>query len=112
VFNARSRSDLDPLPQYPIRTILRYWRACANWPPFADGTAIRRLHVLLRREGIIINHKKKLRRLYRVERFQVRCRDWSARSLDPLNPMVDYSIGFVDAYYAVIVIRQKLADIM
>src|SRR6516225_5852830 len=28
----------------------------------------RRLHVLLRREGIIINHKK-LRRLYREERF-------------------------------------------
>src|SRR5262249_32011258 len=31
----------------------------------------RRLHVLLRREGIIINHKK-LRRLYREERLQVR----------------------------------------
>jgi len=33
----------------------------------------RRLHVLLRREGIIINHKK-LRRLYREERLQVRRR--------------------------------------
>src|SRR5690242_10425296 len=33
----------------------------------------RRLHVLLRREGIVMNHKK-LRRLYREERLQVRRR--------------------------------------
>ena len=31
----------------------------------------RRLHILLRREGIVMNHKK-LRRLYREERLQVR----------------------------------------
>ena len=33
----------------------------------------RRLHILLRREGIRINHKK-LRRLYALERLQVRRR--------------------------------------
>ena len=33
----------------------------------------RRLHILLRREGIVKNHKK-LRRLYREERLQVRRR--------------------------------------
>jgi putative transposase len=33
----------------------------------------RRLHVLIRREGVVMNHKK-LRRLYREERLQVRRR--------------------------------------
>jgi hypothetical protein len=61
------------------------------------------------------------------------CRDCSARFLDPLNPMVDYSIGFVDGgtippryvsercvdcVFAMVFgvrqfhTRQKLADIM
>jgi putative transposase len=46
----------------------------------------RRLHVLLRREGIIINHKK-LRRLYREERLQVRRRGGRKRALGTRAPM-------------------------
>src|SRR5260370_29699097 len=58
----------------------------------------RRLHILLTREGIIMNHKK-LRRLYREERLQVRRRgrrkagaghqvadDVAARSQSALEP--------------------------
>ena len=40
----------------------------------------RRLHILLRREGIVMNHKK-LRRLYREERLQVRRRGGRKRAL-------------------------------
>src|SRR3989440_7790044 len=40
----------------------------------------RRLHVLLTREGLIMNHKK-LRRLYREERLQVRRRGGRKRGL-------------------------------
>jgi putative transposase len=40
----------------------------------------RRLHILLKRECIIMNHKK-LRRLYREERLQVRRRGGRKRSL-------------------------------
>jgi len=40
----------------------------------------RRLHVLLTREGIVMNHKK-LRRLYREERLQVRRRGGLKRGL-------------------------------
>jgi putative transposase len=40
----------------------------------------RRLHILLRREGIVMNHKK-LRRLYREERLQVRKRCSQATAL-------------------------------
>ena len=46
----------------------------------------RRLHVLLRREGIIMNHKK-LRRLYREERLQVRRRSGRKRALGSRAPM-------------------------
>src|SRR6478752_1753263 len=46
----------------------------------------RRLHVLLRREGIIMNHKK-LRRLYREERLQVRGRGGRKRALGTRAPM-------------------------
>ena len=46
----------------------------------------RRLHVLLRREGIIMNHKK-LRRLYREERLQVRRRGGRKRALGTRAPM-------------------------
>ena len=42
----------------------------------------RRLHILLRREGIIMNHKK-LRRLYREERLQVRRRGGRKRAWAP-----------------------------
>jgi len=46
----------------------------------------RRLHVLLRREGIVMNHKK-LRRLYREERLQVRRRGGRKRALGTRVPM-------------------------
>ena len=46
----------------------------------------RRLHILLRREGISMNHKK-LRRLYREERLQVRRRGGRKRALGTRAPM-------------------------
>jgi putative transposase len=46
----------------------------------------RRLHILLRREGIVMNHKK-LRRLYREERLQVRRRGGRKRALGTSAPM-------------------------
>lgn len=46
----------------------------------------RRLHILLRREGVMVNHKK-LRRLYREERLQVRRRGGRKRALGTRAPM-------------------------
>ena len=46
----------------------------------------RRLHILLRREGIRINHKK-LRRLYTLERLQVRRRGGRKRAVGTRSPM-------------------------
>jgi putative transposase len=46
----------------------------------------RRLHVLLAREGVAINHKK-LRRLYREERLQVRRRSGRKRALGTRAPL-------------------------
>ena len=46
----------------------------------------RRLRILLRREGIIMNHKK-LRRLYCEERLQVRRRSGRKRALGTRAPM-------------------------
>jgi putative transposase len=46
----------------------------------------RRLHILLRREGAQVNHKK-LRRLYREERLQVRRRGSRKRALGTRAPM-------------------------
>lgn len=46
----------------------------------------RRLHILLEREGIFLNHKK-LRRLYREERLQVRRRGGRKRALGTRAPM-------------------------
>jgi putative transposase len=46
----------------------------------------RRLHILLRREGAQANHKK-LRRLYREERLQVRRRGGRKRALGTRAPM-------------------------
>jgi putative transposase len=46
----------------------------------------RRLHVLLKREGIVMNHKK-LRRLYREERLQVRRRGGRKRALGTRAPI-------------------------
>jgi putative transposase len=46
----------------------------------------RRLHVLLKREGLVVNHKK-LRRLYGEERLQVRRRGGRKRALGTRSPM-------------------------
>src|ERR1700728_588708 len=46
----------------------------------------RRLHILLTREGVVMNHKK-LRRLYREERLQVRRRGGRKRALGTRAPM-------------------------
>lgn len=46
----------------------------------------RRLHVLLTREGMVMNHKR-LRRLYREERLQVRRRGGRKRALGTRAPM-------------------------
>ena len=46
----------------------------------------RRLHILLTREGIVMNHKK-FRRLYREERLQVRRRGGRKRALGTRAPM-------------------------
>jgi len=46
----------------------------------------RRLLILLRREGMHMNHKK-LRRLYREERLQVRKRSGRKRALGTRAPM-------------------------
>src|SRR5881227_1220806 len=47
----------------------------------------RRLHILLRREGVMLNHKK-LFRLYREERLSVRRRGGRKRALGTRAPMV------------------------
>jgi putative transposase len=66
----------------------------------------RRLHVLLRREGIIMNHKK-LRRLYREERLQVRRRGGRKRALGtrapltiPQGPNQRWSLDFLSDAFA------------
>jgi putative transposase len=46
----------------------------------------RRLHILLRREGLTLNHKK-LRRIYAEERLQVRRRGGRKRALDTRAPL-------------------------
>lgn len=46
----------------------------------------RRLHILLRREGTVVNHKK-LRRLYREEKLQVRRRGGRKRALGTRAPL-------------------------
>jgi putative transposase len=46
----------------------------------------RRLHILLTREGLLMNHKK-LRRLYREERLQVRRRSGRKRAVGTRAPM-------------------------
>ena len=46
----------------------------------------RRLHLLLRREGVILNHKK-LYRLYREERLMVRKRGGRKRAIGTRAPM-------------------------
>src|SRR5205807_3463883 len=65
----------------------------------------RRLHILLTREGIVMNHKK-LRRLYREERLAVRRRGGRKRALGtrapialPQGPNQRWSLDFLsDAF--------------
>ena len=66
----------------------------------------RRLYILLRREGIIMNHKK-LRRLYREERLQVRRRGGRKRALGtrapltiPQGPNQRWSLDFLSDAFA------------
>ena len=66
----------------------------------------RRLHILLRREGTYMNHKK-LRRLYREERLQVRRRGGRKRALGtrapltiPQGPNQRWSLDFVSDAFA------------
>jgi putative transposase len=61
----------------------------------------RRLHVLLRREGVIVNHKR-IARLYREERLAVRrrtrkrvARDGRGRAAAPTRPNQQWGIDFV-----------------
>ena len=61
----------------------------------------RRLHVLIRREGLVVNHKK-LFRLYREEKLSVRRRGGRKRALGtrapmlvPLRPNERWSLDFV-----------------
>ena len=51
-----------------------------------DPRRFRRLHVMLKREGYLINHKK-LFRLYREEKLAVRCRGGRKRSIGTRAPM-------------------------
>jgi putative transposase len=65
----------------------------------------RRLHILLRREGVVMNHKK-LRRLYREERLQVRRRSGRKRALGtrapvlPQGPNQRWSLDFLSDAFA------------
>ena len=56
-----------------------------SWRRNATASAIA-AHILLTREGLIMNHKK-LRRLYREERLAVRRRDSRKRALGTRAPM-------------------------
>jgi len=47
----------------------------------------RRIHIMLERQGIVMNQKK-LRRLYREERLQVRKRGGRKRALGTRRPMI------------------------
>jgi putative transposase len=98
------------------RTSVRY---CGNRPDDAPVRArlrelaavrrrfgYRRLHVLMRREGLVMNHKK-FRRLYREERLQVRRRSGRKRALGtrapltiPQGPNQRWSLDFLSDAFA------------
>ena len=62
-----------------------------GYPPAGNGLPAnrerRRIHIMLERQGIVMNLKK-LRRLYREERLQVRKRGGRKRALGTRRPMV------------------------
>ena len=81
----RGGPELDPLPAArpdDRRAAGRLRELAAERRRFG----YRRLHVLLAREGVQVNHKK-LRRLYREERLQVRRRGGRKRALGTRAPM-------------------------
>ena len=59
---------------------------CACWPLSDGGSPTRRLHILLAREDVRLNHKR-LFRLYRDERLGVRKRGGQKRALGTRSPM-------------------------
>jgi putative transposase len=86
----RPRTDDAPLRQ-------RLHELAAARPRFG----YRRLHVLLRREGVIINHKR-VERLYREEGLAVRrrkrkrvARDGRGRAAPPVRPNQQWGVDFV-----------------
>ena len=83
----RGRSDIGALSQRrrPDDAAVAH-RGCASWRRCAAGSAIAVCTSLLRREGMLMNHKK-LRRLYREERLQVRRRGGRKRALGTRAPM-------------------------
>ena len=65
---------------------VRTWaRSCANWRIANRRFGYRRLHILLRREGIAIN-RKKTQRLYREEGLSVRRRKGRKRAVGTRAP--------------------------
>jgi putative transposase len=103
VFDARSRPHIGALSQHAAGR-------CAGAGPAPRLAAIRRrfgyrrLHILLTREGVVINHKK-LRRLYRE--LQVRRRGGRKRALGtrapmalPQGPNQRWSLDFVSDAFA------------
>jgi putative transposase len=72
----RSRRLDDPVCRARLRELARVRRRFGY----------RRLHVLMCREGLVMNHKK-FRRLYREERLQVRRRSGRKRALGTRMPM-------------------------
>src|SRR5215212_9710457 len=89
-YRPRARADDQPLRQ-------RLRELAAVRPRFG----YRRLHVLLRREGVIVNHKR-VERLYREEGLAVRrrrrkrvARDGRGRAAVPERPNQQWGIDFV-----------------
>jgi HTH-like domain len=65
--------------------------ACASFAAIRRRFGYRRLHILLVREGLVMNHKK-LRRLYRGEGLQVRRRFGRKRAVGRRTP-INHSAG-------------------
>ena len=72
----RSRRPDDPLLRERLRALAKERRRFGY----------RRLHVLLRREGYVVNHKR-LFRIYREERLMVRKRGGRKRALGTRAPI-------------------------
>ncbi len=99
MFGAWNRSHIGPLSAAAGRTMRRCERACASLASIRRRFGYRRLHILLTREGIVMNHKK-LRRLYREERLQVRRRGGRKRAepgrrCDPQGANQRWSLDFL-----------------